>query len=331
MKERIEEGAIPGPDIVLTGPHINGPQFPIWVASRDADDARRRVRIAAEDGAAWHKAYMHLSVPQLAAVLDEARATGTRVTGHLCSISYREAAAAGIDNLEHGFRAATDFVADRTPGECPPDLPGRAEAALLRLAPDSPEIRELFQVLIDEGVAITATDTLFETFAPGRPVAPNGALEAMEPSSRDHYLRRWARIAARAEGSNQDELFRHNMELEHAFAKAGGLLVVGTDPTGYGGVVAGYANQRALELLVEAGFTVPEAVEVATHNGARLLGMEDRIGTVAPGKDADLVLVDGDLAADVSRIRETLLVFKHGVAYDSPALFASIEGTVGLH
>lgn len=331
VQQQIEAGAVIGPDIVLTGPHINGPDFPIWVASTDAEDARRRVRIATEDGAAWHKAYMHLSVPQFEAILDEARATGTLVTGHLCSISYREAADAGIDNLEHGFYAATDFVADRTPGQCPPDLPARGVEAVLELQADSPEMRDLFRVLIDHGVAITATDTVLETLAPGRPVARPEVLDALEPASREYYLRRWADLAAQADTSHRDEMFLHNMALQRAFAEAGGLLVVGTDPTGYGGVVAGYSNQRALELLVEAGFGIPGAVQVATRNGARLLRMDERIGTISPGKDADLVLIDGLLADDISHIRNTELVFKHGVAYDSRALFDSVRGTVGLH
>jgi len=121
------------------------------------------------------------------------------------------------------------------------------------------------------------------------------------------------------------------MKLEYAFAKAGGLLAVGTDPTGYGGVIAGYSNQRALELLVEGGFTIPEAVQIATLNGAILLELNDSIGTVEAGKTADLILVDGDLMEDVENIRKTELVFKDGVAYDSKKLFDSIDATVGLH
>jgi len=172
---------------------------------------------------------------------------------------------------------------------------------------------------------------VFETFTPGRPGAGREALSKVEPGSRDYYYQHWSDIAHNQENSFWDEAFPYNMNLEYRFAKAGGLLVVGTDPTGYGGVIAGYSNQRALELLVESGFTVPEAVQVATLNGARLLGIENEVGTIEAGKTADLILVNGDLVKSVSDIHNTELVFKDGIAYDSKALFDSIGATVGLH
>ena len=72
------------------------------------------------------------------------------------------------------------------------------------------------------------------------------------------------------------ELFATELRLEKAFADAGGLLVVGSDPTGAGGALAGFANLRSLELLVDAGFTIPEAVRVGTLNGAVLLGLDEK-------------------------------------------------------
>ena len=120
------------------------------------------------------------------------------------------------------------------------------------------------------------------------------------------------------------------MAFEKAFADAGGLLVAGTDPTGYGGVIAGYANQRQVELLVEAGFTPERAISIASLNGARYLGIDGNTGTVEPGKAADLLVVSGDLAADVSAIRRPVVVFKDGVGWDSARLFASVKGTVGV-
>ncbi len=120
------------------------------------------------------------------------------------------------------------------------------------------------------------------------------------------------------------------MAFEKAFADAGGLLVAGTDPTGYGGVVADYANQRMVELLVEARFSVEEAISISTLNGARYLGIDGTTGTVAAGKVADLLLVRGDLSRDVSAIRSPEIAFKAGVGYDSARLFASVRGTVGI-
>jgi imidazolonepropionase-like amidohydrolase len=121
------------------------------------------------------------------------------------------------------------------------------------------------------------------------------------------------------------------MAFERAFAKAGGLLISGTDPTGYGGVVAGFSNQREVELLVEAGFTPLEAITIATLNGAKYLGREQRVGTVAAGKQADLIVVHGDPSANIADIENVELVFKDGVGYDPAKLIASVRGKVGLN
>jgi imidazolonepropionase-like amidohydrolase len=121
------------------------------------------------------------------------------------------------------------------------------------------------------------------------------------------------------------------MQFELAFFRAGGLLLAGTDPTGYGGVVAGYSNQRELELLVEAGLSPLEAIKVATLNGAQYLGRADRVGSIAVGKRADLIVVRGDPSARAADIENIETVFKDGVGYDSAKLFGSVKGQVGLH
>jgi imidazolonepropionase-like amidohydrolase len=120
------------------------------------------------------------------------------------------------------------------------------------------------------------------------------------------------------------------MQFEYAFAKVGGLLLAGSDPTGNGGVLPGFGNQREIELLVEAGFTAVEAIQVATQNGARFLGREDQIGTVAPGKHADIVVIKGDPVKNIAEIENVELVFKDGVGYDSRKLIESVRGQVGI-
>jgi predicted amidohydrolase YtcJ len=121
------------------------------------------------------------------------------------------------------------------------------------------------------------------------------------------------------------------MQFEHDFVKAGGLLLSGEDPTGYGGVVAGFGDQRQTELLVEAGFTPLEAIHIATQNGAEFLGEADRIGTLKPGKHADLVVIQGDPSQKIADIENVELVFKEGIGYDSRKLIDSVQGAVGLH
>ncbi len=151
----------------------------------------------------------------------------------------------------------------------------------------------------------------------------------MAPDARDRYLRIWSQVSGQLD-SPWATLFKKGMEFERAFAEAGGLLVVGIDPTGYGGVVAGYANHRAVELLVEAGFTPEEAIQVASSNGAIYLGVDDKVGTIDVGKVADLVVINGDPSSNIADIRNTEIVFKDGVGYDSERLFGSVRGTVGV-
>ena len=107
------------------------------------------------------------------------------------------------------------------------------------------------------------------------------------------------------------------------------MLLAGLDPTGIGGIVAGFGDQREVELLVEAGFTPLEAIKIATYNGAQYLGDLDMVGTIAPGKQADLVVIKGDPSQKIEDIENVEIVFKDGVGYDSAKLIESVKGLVG--
>jgi imidazolonepropionase-like amidohydrolase len=281
----------------------------------------------ADEGVTSFKAYMQISEAELKVAIDEAHSRGLKLTGHLCSVTFREAAELGIDDLEHGFLASTDFVPDKRENECPPG--DARNSSLMGLDVNGPEFQDLVRHLIEHNVAITSTLPVFETYTPGRPPVNDATLDAMLPEARDQYLRTRARVAVQ-DDSPWATLFYKEMELELAFAEAGGLLVVGTDPTGYGGVVAGFSNHRAVELLVEAGFSPLEAIKVATLNGAKYLGRDDQVGTIAFGKAADLIVVRGDPTADITDIENVQFVFKNGIGYDPEKLIASVKGTVGL-
>lgn len=328
IKRMIDAGQIPGPDIEVTAPYLNGPGLPIpgVKALRNADDAKRMVEYWAAEGATSFKAYMQISRSELGAAIKAAHSRGLKVTGHLCSVTYREAADLGIDNLEHGFFAATDFVTEKEPDRCPGAVAGRQTMA--SQDPSSPAVQEWLTHLVSRGVAITSTLTVMEARVPGQPKAPPGALESMLPQAREQYERTWARINTDSIGRDAIE-YRRLAALEREFVRLGGLLVVGTDPTGYGGVVPGYANQRAVELLVEAGFTPLEAIRIATLNGASYLGIKVGTGSVTLGKDADLIIVTGAPDERIGDVRNVELVFKRGIGYDSPAMFASVKGLVG--
>jgi imidazolonepropionase-like amidohydrolase len=326
LSRRIAAGELPGPAIDATAPYLNGPNtFLQMHVVTTADEARRHVAYWADQGATSVKAYMQIGREALKAGIDEAHRRGLKVTGHLCSVTYREAADLGIDNLEHGFFASTDFVADKQPDVCPGQARGQQTVAALD--EQGEPFRALVRHLIEKHVALTSTLTVFETLTPGRPTPPG--LDVLAPALRDSFMRASDRVQ-QARESAYAKLFAKGMALERAFARAGGLLTAGTDPTGAGGVVPGFADQRQIELLVEAGFSPVEAISIATLNGARYLGRDARVGTIAAGKQADLVVVTGDPSRTIGDVRRVEIVFKNGVGFDPVKLVDSVRGQVGI-
>ena len=326
LARRIADWELPGPDIDATAPYVNGPNTFLQLhAVKTPQEARSHVAYWAGQGATSVKAYMQISRAALKAAIDEAHARRMKVTGHLCSVTYAEAADLGIDNLEHGFMPATDFVADKQPDVCPGQA--RGQQAIAALDDNAAPFKALVKKLVDRRVALTSTLTVFETFTAGRPIPPG--LEVLTPTLKDGFLRSRERAAANPQ-SVYAKLFPKNLTLERAFARAGGLLTAGTDPTGFGGVVPGFSNQRQVELLVEEGFTPLEAISIATLNGAKYLGRDARIGTIAAGKQADLVVINGNPARTIADIRRVETVFKKGVGFDPAKLIASVSGQVGI-
>jgi len=326
MMRLVEAGQKPGPAIDATAPYLNGPNTFIQMRTlKGPEDARRQVQYWTDEGATSLKTYMQITRGELAAAINEAHRRGIKVTGHLCSVTYAEAASLGIDNLEHGFFAATDFVADKKPDECPGQSAGQKTIAALD--ENGAPFKALVQTLIKANVALTSTLTVFETFTPGRPKPPG--IEVLTPQLKEQFDQNYARTSLNKE-SIYTTLFPKGMALERAFAKAGGLLIAGTDPTGGGGVIPGFANQRQVELLVDAGFTPLEAISIATLNGAKYLGRDKTVGSIAVMKQADLVVINGNPAANIADIRKVETVFKQGVGYDPARLIASVQGKAGI-
>ena len=276
LRDRIERGEDIGPDYHLTAPYVDGigTGIPQLHGVKSPADAARMINYWAEEGFTSIKLYVSLPAAEMDTAIKIAHANGLQVTGHIGRVSYREAAAMGIDNLEHGFLAASDWVAGRMPDE--PANIGKIYDSIAEVNPKSKEVTQVIQHLIDENVAITSTLAIFETFT------------------------------------------------------RGGLLVVGTDPTGYGGFLAGYGSWRAIELLVEAGLSPIDAIKCATSNGAQLLSIAEQTGSIEVGKAADLIIVNGNPDEIIADLRKTETVFKDGIGYDSATLFKSIAGMVGI-
>ena len=329
LKKAVDQGRVPGPKMHVTGPYLEGQgAFTMQMHELDnAEEARRMVQYWADQGVDDFKAYTNITRSELAAAIDEVHKRGKKITGHLCSIGFREAAALGIDNLEHGIIVDTEFVPAKKPDGCPPSR--EARDTLLKLDIADPQVQETIRELVAHKVAVTSTLPVFEISVPGRPPLQPRVLDAMAPETRILYLTQRARVGE-AKDPPMPALLKKEMEFELAFVKAGGLLMAGPDPTGYGGVVPGFGDQREVELLVEAGFTPVEAIKIATHNGALYLGELDRIGTLAAGKQADMVLIKGNPAQTIADIEKVEIVFKDGIGYDSAKLIEAVRGAVGI-
>jgi imidazolonepropionase-like amidohydrolase len=323
IKNSIESGQTPGPRMHVTGPRLS--EGLANYSPTTEEQARRFVRYWAEEGATWIKAHARISRATLAAAIDEAHRQGIHFTGHVCSVTYSEAIDMGIDNLEHGVFVSSDFVPDKEPDVCP----GDQRTSLVNLDVESPEAQALIQKAVDNGVAITSTLAVIEQLTPDRPVEDR-VLEVMAPEVREAFLERHELLQMQSGTSSILALiWRNALAFEKAFVDAGGVLVAGVDPTGNGGAIPGFGDQRNFELLVEAGLAPIQAIEVMTANGARVLGEYDEVGSISAGKRADVVVIRGDPISNPADIRNVTIVFKDGVGYDSAKLLEAVRGSVG--
>jgi imidazolonepropionase-like amidohydrolase len=338
LKYEIDAGHLLGPHIDVTGPYLEGADsyFIQMHHLSGPDEARQFVDYRADRGVTSFKAYMNITRAELKAAIEAAHKRNIKVTGHLCAVTYKEAAELGIDDLEHGFFVNTQLDPDKKPDIC---SEGEGTPTLQRMAPDSSEAKDLFDTLVKHHVAITSTLPVFESGGVfesdgvhPRPPLRQQLLDVMSPPAREAYFYNRERPASLPpQKTDWTPLLKRDMQLEHAFAAAGGLLIAGPDPTGNGGVVAGFGDQREIELLVEAGFSPVEAIKISTLNGATYLGRQDQIGTIAVGKNADLVVMKGDPSTHIKDVENVEIVFKDGVGFDSRKLLDSVKGRYGQY
>ena len=329
LKRAIEQGQRAGPRMHITGPYITGPSGSYMTGVATPEDARRVVGYWADEGATWFKAYTTISREALKAAIDEAHRRGLKFTGHLCSVSFREAVSLGIDNLEHGLFTNSDYAGGKEPDRCPSG--GAMRQSLLDVNLEGPEVQQTFRDMMAKGVAMTSTLAVYELSVPGRPPLEQRVLDAMAPEVRAEYMATREAIQRNAaNGAATTEVFKKAQAFERAFVKAGGLLAAGVDPTGNGGALPGYGDQRNYELLLEAGFTPVEVVQIMTLNGAKVLGVDRDLGSIERGKLADLVVINGNPVATPAEIRNVTIVFKDGVGYDAKKMIESVKGQVGI-
>ena len=327
IRKSINDGKMVGPDIDVTGPYIEREFLPIPEVPfiKTPEEAEEDVNYWVKKGCTSFKVYMNITREDLKKVVAVAHQHNLKVTGHLCSVTYREAASLGIDNLEHGFIPCSDFVAGRKEDVC---AFGAVTPSLKKLDVNSAEMKDLMKFLIERKVSITSTLPVFEPCT-NREIFPGGGDAAVAPQIKEVVEKGYNGSVGK--DSSDAALFKKEMAWEKQFSDMGGKLLAGVDPTGAGRTIPGYADRHVLELLVEAGFTFPQAVKICSLNAAEYLGRDKEIGTVAVGKRADLVLINGDPEKQIKDVRNTEIVFKNGVGFDSKKIFESVSEKVGLY
>jgi imidazolonepropionase-like amidohydrolase len=327
LKRLSDSLRIVSPSIVVTGPYLQGAgsAYLTMPALSGPESARRMVRYWADEGVTWFKAYTQISRAELGAAIDEAHKHGVKVTAHLCSVGFREAVALGIDALEHGMLTNTEWYAGKKPDECPQASTGEMYGTV---DINSPEVQRTIQEMVKKKVAMTSTLDVFELSSPSRVPVDQRVLDAVYPDMAKSVAAFYER-GKTANDTVERAAFKKSMEFERAFVKAGGLLGAGSDPCCLSSI-AGYGDQRNYELLNEAGFTPEQAVQIMTSNGAKILGFDKWVGTIAPGMQADLVVIAGNPVQTPGDIRNVETVFRRGLGYDSAKLRESIKGLVGL-
>lgn len=323
-KRVIDAGSMPGPRLHITGPFLSGfagGGSPTKLL-RTPEEAARVVNYWADEGATWFK-ILNGPGAVVRAVVNAAHARGLRVTAHLCAVTFTEAAEMGVDALQHGFITNSEYVPGKQPDRCPPQNM-RAQADV---DPASLPVQESIRRIIGAGASVVSTLASYEALSVTRAKLDTAALAMLEPALRREVETTHAGLSE-SQFDVPERLLSKMMAWERAFVAAGGLLGAGCDPWG-SGIMPGYGDLRNYELLREAGFTAPQAVQIMTLNGARILGEQQRIGSIEAGKAADLVVLRGNLSINKSAIRNVTLVFRDGYGFDSEKLRNEVRGKLG--
>ena len=256
--------------------------------------------------------------------IDEAHKLKAKITGHLCSVTFREAADLGIDQLEHGFIFASDFLPNKKPDKCPEESILEQWRIMSQLSIESEKVQSLFRHLIDNNVVVTSMLANHVSKLPGEYLPYEDDLYLLsEESRKDALIVRNTKMHDFYKDAVQAEML-----WETAFWKAGGTLVVGTDAL-RGGMLPGLGTLRTIELLSDAGIPPIDVIKIATLNGAEAIGVAKDRGSIVAGKRADLIVIDGNPATDIKDIYKVEIVFKDGIGYDPVTLKNSATGRVG--
>jgi hypothetical protein len=318
LRRRIESDEAVGPRLLAAGyiDGVGGSRTGVQVGT--PREARAAVDRFAELGYAQIKIYDQLPAELVPVVIEQARRHGMRVSGHVPrSMSGREVVEAGFDELQHVYLAVDGILGslDDVSLRWTDDQEGWADAQI-SLQPGSEAVREFIDLLVAHDVAVDPTLALeLAREVPPHYVAP--VLDRFPPQARRRLLDRfWSRPPEAVE--RWDGYVSSWMGFVRAAHEAGVPVLPGTD------LMPGFGLHRELELYVQAGIPAPEVLTLATLGAARVMGMDGELGSIEPGKLADLILVDGDPATDISDIRRVVTVIKDGRVYDPAAIYRAL-------
>ena len=324
LAENIRNGQEIGPDIIPSGPYITGDKGnPNMIIPENESQLRDTIDFWAGKGAKWFKVYRNTKTEDLKIIIDQAHKNGAKVTGHLCSITFKDATELGIDAIEHGFNSLSDFRSGKKYNEC-----GGDRDYIDSLSLEDNDLDQLLNLMVKNKVVLTSTLSIYEASISSRYSASIRGLDIMSDDFKNEHNIGKHRINIKNPDRQRENRLKRIMDFEYRFFRKGGILSAGVDAGRY--VLPGFGDQRNYQLFIEAGFTPSEAVMIMTRNGALKLEI-DEIGSIEVGKKANFLLLDGDLENDPQIIEKVLAVYKDGKFYDPEAILKGIKGKYPLN
>lgn len=319
-----QAGHIISPRIILAG-FMDGPgpyAGPTRVLVDSEDEARAAIDRYAELGYEQIKIYSSIRPELVPAITAHAHARGLRVSGHVPAfMRASQAVAAGFDELQHvNFLVLEHLFEEVQDTRTPVRFTSVAEKAA-DLDLDGPEVQAFIATLVERKIVVDPTVTVFESMFLDRPgqVSPAYAAVAERmPVQVQRVLRRGGLPMTDETAPRYQKSFEALLGYVARLHRAGVRIVAGTDAP------AGFALHRELENYVRAGIPAPEVLRIATLGAAEIMKRDGELGVIAPGKLADLVLVEGDPAADIGDIRNVELTVQGGRVYEADALHRAL-------
>jgi imidazolonepropionase-like amidohydrolase len=287
LRENVSEGKIVGPQIFTAGQLLNTPQIPIPFVEKQVQteqDVRQEVRNQVATGVDYIKLYVGLTPKLVKAAINEAHSNGIKIIGHLYLTSWTDAANLGIDALTHGIPVSPFLLSEANQQKFleAGDHPFNHFLWLDLVDLNGPEINEMMEALVNNDIPVDPTLGIYE------------AMIKEEPQNQ--YL--WPKV----------------LQLTKMLYDNGVTILSGTDIPNFD-LVPGSSLHHELEILVEAGISPLEVIKIATRNGAQALGIENDVGTIEPGKQADMIILSDNPVDEISNTKKIEAVINNGQFY----------------